>query len=142
MRTTARITALSPGQSPPPVSTPIRIAQPYSSMKRWLAGRCGGGWRAQSVPRSCTARRLARDPKRRELENPPRGHEVTLPSADGTRLHAEVFGPESGQTVVLVHGWTETIAMWIYVIPQLVSRGFRVVGTRAPRSRGERSGGQ
>ncbi len=72
-------------------------------------------------------RRLARDPKRRELENPPRGRDLTLSSADGTRLHAEVFGPDDGQTVLLVHGWTETEGIWIYVIPQLVSRGFRVV---------------
>src|SRR5271170_2497731 len=31
-RTTARITAFSPGQSPPPVSSPIRIAEQFSPM--------------------------------------------------------------------------------------------------------------
>jgi hypothetical protein len=33
LRTIARITAFNPGQSPPPVSTPIRITQaPYARL--------------------------------------------------------------------------------------------------------------
>ena len=35
-------------------------------------------------------RRIAADPERAELEQVPRGREVQLRSADGTRLHAEI----------------------------------------------------
>ena len=48
-------------------------------------------------------------------------------SADGTQLHAELFGPDSGQTIVLAHGWTEMLAYWVYVIRDLSARGLRVV---------------
>src|SRR5262245_57586312 len=37
-RTTARMTALRPGQSPPPVSTPIRIADRASDVRRIVLG--------------------------------------------------------------------------------------------------------
>jgi pimeloyl-ACP methyl ester carboxylesterase len=47
-------------------------------------------------------------------------------SADGTTLHAEVFGADEAATVVLAHGWTEGIRFWIHVIEHL-SRDFRVV---------------
>jgi pimeloyl-ACP methyl ester carboxylesterase len=46
----------------------------------------------------------------------PEGRVRLVESADGTILHAEVFGPEDGATVVLVHGWTEGLQYWIYVI--------------------------
>ena len=42
-------------------------------------------------------------------------------------LHAEVFGPEDGTTVVLAHGWTEMLDFWTYVIRDLTGKGFRVV---------------
>ncbi|TML80273.1 MAG: amino acid ABC transporter substrate-binding protein [Actinobacteria bacterium] len=35
LRTTARITAFSPGQSPPPVRTPMRISRPTYPRRRW-----------------------------------------------------------------------------------------------------------
>jgi len=73
-------------------------------------------------------RRIAADPRRRELEHPARGRPVALRSADGTELHAEVFGePDGSPTVVLVHGWTESLLLWTYVIKELVPRGVRVV---------------
>jgi pimeloyl-ACP methyl ester carboxylesterase len=47
-------------------------------------------------------------------------------SKDGTKLHAELFGPEDAQTLVLAHGWTEMLVYWAYVIRDL-SPGFRIV---------------
>jgi pimeloyl-ACP methyl ester carboxylesterase len=41
-------------------------------------------------------------------------------------LHAEVFGPEDGPTIVLAHGWTETHTLWSYQIREL-SKDVRVV---------------
>ncbi len=52
---------------------------------------------------------------------------MTSRSADGTLLHAEIFGPEDGETVVLLHGWTEMLTFWMYVIEELTRRGLRVV---------------
>ena len=52
---------------------------------------------------------------------------LSVRSADGTALHAEAFGPEDGATVVLAHGWTETLSFWTYVIERLSQRGLRVV---------------
>src|SRR5918999_5630825 len=40
LRTTARMTALSPGQSPPPVSTPMRTAETISAAVR-ISGLAG-----------------------------------------------------------------------------------------------------
>ncbi len=72
-------------------------------------------------------RRIAADPASATLQEPPRGRPVTARSADGTELHAEVFGPDDGETVLLLHGWTETLTFWIYVTEELTRRGFRVV---------------
>ncbi|MFJ9892556.1 alpha/beta fold hydrolase [Streptomyces sp. NPDC091280] len=38
--------------------------------------------------------------------------ELTVTSADGSRLHAEVHGPEGAPAVVLAHGWTCSTAFW------------------------------
>lgn len=72
-------------------------------------------------------RRIAADPQNTRLRHPPSGRPLAISSADGTRLHAEVFGPDLGPTVVLAHGWTESLIFWIYVIERLTARGFRVV---------------
>lgn len=40
-------------------------------------------------------------------------------SADGSRLHIEVHGPEDAPTVVLSHGWTCTTAFWGAVVRDL-----------------------
>ncbi len=72
-------------------------------------------------------RRIAADPAGEALHTPPTGRPVGVRSADGTRLHTEVFGPESSQTLVLAHGWTETLSIWVYVIRTLSDRGFRIV---------------
>jgi pimeloyl-ACP methyl ester carboxylesterase len=72
-------------------------------------------------------RRIARDPEQAVLGEPPSGEPIGIRSADGTQLHAELFGDRRGQTVVLAHGWTEMLAYWTYVISDLSSRGFRVI---------------
>src|SRR6476646_10629929 len=71
-------------------------------------------------------RRIAADPALRELREAPIGRPVTVVSADGTELHAEVFGADDRPTIVLIHGWTEAIRLWTYVIREL-ERDFRVV---------------
>ncbi len=72
-------------------------------------------------------RRIAQDPEQAVLSAPPEGRTRRVRSADGTVLHVEVFGPEDGATVVLVHGWTETLQYWVYVIRALTEHGVRVV---------------
>jgi len=73
-------------------------------------------------------RQIESDPEREALSSPPRGTPLSITSADGTSLHAEVFGADhEGPTVVLAHGWTEELGYWIYVIRELVSRGLRLV---------------
>jgi pimeloyl-ACP methyl ester carboxylesterase len=71
-------------------------------------------------------RRIAHDPEQAGLADPPSGAPLAVRSADGTTLHAEVFGGE-GPTFVLAHGWTEMLSFWTYEIRELTARGFRVV---------------
>jgi pimeloyl-ACP methyl ester carboxylesterase len=72
------------------------------------------------------ATRVAEDPERALLEAPPAGQPLAVTSADGTKLHAEVFGLADGPTLVLAHGWTETLQYWLYQIRDL-SGEFRIV---------------
>jgi len=95
---------------------------------RWLwAGLGLGVVAAGGVLQAVHTRRVSHDPERGPLTTPPEGRIRIVRSADGTLLHAEVFGPEDGATVVLAHGWTEALQYWIYVIRALSERGFRVV---------------
>jgi pimeloyl-ACP methyl ester carboxylesterase len=71
--------------------------------------------------------RIAADPENERLRDPVTGNPVGARSRDGTQLYAETFGPDDGSTIVLVHGWTEMLSYWTYVIQNLTSRGFRVV---------------
>jgi pimeloyl-ACP methyl ester carboxylesterase len=64
-------------------------------------------------------RRIAADPERALLEAPPSGQPLSIRSADGTELHAEVFGRSDAPTLVLIHGWTESLRYWAYVIREL-----------------------
>lgn len=52
--------------------------------------------------------------------------ELTVTSADGARIHVEVYGPEAAPPVVLAHGWTCSIGFWGAQIRDL-ARDFRVV---------------
>jgi pimeloyl-ACP methyl ester carboxylesterase len=56
----------------------------------------------------------------------PGGRVAALRAPDGTRIHAEVYGPEEGPTIVLAHGWTESIRFWHHQVEEL-SREHRVV---------------
>src|SRR5947209_5487024 len=148
LRTTARMTALRPGQSPPPVSIPIRIgAKSYAAARphAWpvayapMARRSRPGLRAiaaaavvGAVAAGAAVQRrhltsIARDPEYRRLRAPLGGRPLRVTSADGTELYAEVFGPEDGDTVVLAHGWTEQISFWGLVIGRLRDQDLRVV---------------
>jgi pimeloyl-ACP methyl ester carboxylesterase len=51
---------------------------------------------------------------------------MEVESFDGTRLAVRVFGPESGPTVVLAHGYTQQMRMWAYQVHDLSER-YRVV---------------
>lgn len=81
------------------------------------------GWLLQ---RRTDHRRIAADPLRHALEAPLGGRPLPVTAADGTRLHAEVFGPEGAPTIVLVHGWTCALRFWTLQVQQLSER-FRVV---------------
>jgi pimeloyl-ACP methyl ester carboxylesterase len=56
----------------------------------------------------------------------PPSQAVTVRSADGTRLHAEVFGPPDGSPIVLTHGITCAIRAWAYQIADLAN-DYRVI---------------
>jgi pimeloyl-ACP methyl ester carboxylesterase len=71
-------------------------------------------------------RRIGTDPADAALRAFQPGRPLKVNSADGTELHAQVFGPEDAPTIVLIHGWTEAIAYWAFVIDEL-KREFRVV---------------
>ena len=92
LRTTARITALRPGQSPPPVSTPIRMicSSSRSSVLTWPAG----------LPQVVTRRRRCRPGAGRQLRTvvAPRGpgaHAPAPPKARSGRVfdHAVLARP-------------------------------------------------
>lgn len=66
------------------------------------------------------------DPEWWELNTPLDGRAVEVTSADGTLIHAEVFGPDGAPTVLLVPGWLESLDLWHHQIRAL-SDQFRVV---------------
>ena len=63
------------------------------------------------------------------------GEASPFASADGTQLHAEVFGPDDAPTFVLIPGWTEELQIFDLLTRGLLGRGFRVVGYD-PRGQG------
>ncbi len=56
----------------------------------------------------------------------PPGRPVIVRSADGTRVHTEVFGPEDGYPIVLAHGITCAIRVWANQINDLAG-DYRVI---------------
>lgn len=56
----------------------------------------------------------------------PPSRTVAVRAGDGTRLHAEVFGPKDGYPIVLAHGITCAIRVWAYQINDL-ARDYRVI---------------
>ena len=93
----------------------------------WTATGTAGALAAGAAIEAAHMRRIARDPDKEALDETPHGRARSVPSADGTALHVEVFGPEDGETVVLAHGWTEALRFWTYVIRGLEDKGLRVV---------------
>jgi pimeloyl-ACP methyl ester carboxylesterase len=85
-------------------------------------------------------RRLRDDPEYVELSRRVVGRPAVVVSADGTRLHAEVFGAAPSPTVILLHGWTEALQYWH---PQIVdlARDHRVVAVDL-RGHGESGSGE
>ncbi|GAA3635337.1 alpha/beta fold hydrolase [Streptomyces iranensis] len=70
----------------------------------------------------------------RRAPSPPSGpyvppvpeRELTVVSADGSRIHAELHGPEGAPAVVLAHGWVCSTAFWAPVLRAL-SADHRVI---------------
>ena len=56
----------------------------------------------------------------------PPGREMSIRSTDGTRLHAEVFGPDDGYPIVLSHGITCSLQVWRNQIADL-AKDHRVI---------------
>jgi pimeloyl-ACP methyl ester carboxylesterase len=56
----------------------------------------------------------------------PPSRTLTVPAADGTPLHTEVYGPPGGYPIVLTHGITCAIRAWAYQIADL-STDYRVI---------------
>jgi pimeloyl-ACP methyl ester carboxylesterase len=103
-----------------------------NARNRWIWASAAGGAGALAAGVAAQRRfmnQIARDPERAALSDPPRGRPLSIRSADGTMLHAEQFGPEEPEavTIVLAHGWTESLAYWTYQIRALSQLGVRVV---------------
>lgn len=64
--------------------------------------------------------RLSRRPADR-YQPPEPARELTVTSADGSRLYAQTHGPTDAPAVVLVHGWTCSTAMWAPIIRELAT---------------------
>ncbi|GFG50480.1 alpha/beta hydrolase [Mycolicibacterium agri] len=56
----------------------------------------------------------------------PPSRAVGVRAGDGTRLHAEVFGPDDGYPIVLAHGITCAVRVWAHQINHL-ARDYRVI---------------
>jgi predicted alpha/beta-fold hydrolase len=85
-----------------------------------------GRRRAGSVIERRHLRRIESDPEHAILSTPLKGRPVSVRPADGTVLHAEVFGSD-GPWIVFAHGSTEALEVWTYVIRALSARGVRVI---------------
>jgi pimeloyl-ACP methyl ester carboxylesterase len=67
-------------------------------------------------------RRIAADPEYARLNTLPASRPLSARSADRTRLHVEVFGPDDAPSLLLAHGWTEQLKFWVSVIRELSPR--------------------
>ncbi len=103
------------------------MRRPSRNQLIWGAATGAGALTAAALTQRRFAASIANDPAGRELQDPPQGEAIEVTSADGTRLHAERFGPLDGLPVVLAHGWTENLTYWIHVIRELSGRGLQVV---------------
>jgi pimeloyl-ACP methyl ester carboxylesterase len=103
------------------------VARSPTTRNLVIALGAGGALAGLAVQRR-HLRAIARDPAYAELAHPRPGREITIRSADGTRLHAEAFNEAaSGPLLVLAHGWTERLSIWGPVIDRLAAAGVRTV---------------
>jgi pimeloyl-ACP methyl ester carboxylesterase len=91
-----------------------------------LAATTAGALTAIEVQRR-HLERLKHDDDYAALSAPLGGRPLSVTSADGTRLNAERFGPETGTVIVLAHGWTERLNFWGPVIRRLIDAGLAPV---------------
>lgn len=110
-----------------------------ASDHRRLIGAAAAAGLAGAAAQLALMRRIASDPENDALGSPVSGSPRTVSSRDGTQLHVEEFGPRTGTPIVLLHGWTETLTYWTYVIRELEARGFWVI---APDQRGHGASGR
>lgn len=82
------------------------------------------GWFAER--RAAADMRNGSDPEAVALATPITGHPREVVAHDGTRLHAEVLGPDEAPTIVLAHGYTMSQAAWHYQRRDLAEE-FRLV---------------
>ncbi len=61
-----------------------------------------------------------------QLLQEPRGEEHIITAVDGAKIRARVAG-EGAVTIVLVHGYAESINMWSLIWHALVAQGYRVI---------------
>ncbi|MFD8164703.1 alpha/beta fold hydrolase [Streptomyces malaysiensis] len=71
-------------------------------------------------------RRLPSPPSSGPYAPPVPDRTLTVVSADGSRVHTELHGPEDAPAVVLAHGWTCSTAFWAPVVRAL-SADHRVI---------------
>jgi pimeloyl-ACP methyl ester carboxylesterase len=104
------------------------LKRPTGNRLLWLslAGGAGAVTAGVALQRRFM-QQISSDPEREVLGRPPEGRPLSVTSADGTALHAEVFGPDDGCTAVLAHGWTENLEYWTYQTRALCEQGIRVV---------------
>ena len=118
------------------------MKSPASNRLIWVAAGAGiGATTAALAAQRRFTKRIAADREGGVLSDPPTGTPLEVRSPDGTRLHAELFGPDDGDPVVLGHGWTESLQYWIYQIRALSDRGLRVIAYDLRGHGEERAGG-
>ena len=69
---------------------------------------------------------VARSTQLAVVDAMPKGRVLDVHSVDGTRIHAEVFGPDDGYPIVLAHGITCALRVWANQINDL-SADYRVI---------------
>jgi len=92
------------------------------------AGAAGAAFAAR---RSLRARVARWDTNPDHCEGDPLGlpptQEIEVVAADGARLRGHRCGDPDGQTVLLVHGYVESVGFWAPVVRRLVDAGLDVV---------------
>lgn len=74
-----------------------------------------------SVVARKTRKRVVADPDHATFTRPLHGRPLEVEAVDGTRIHAEEFGPGGAPTIVLAHGWIEAMHIWARVIDDLAA---------------------